>query len=100
MAKTAYTSELIDRIATREQLYQTTVSRVVTATLKEIKKMVAQGYSVQLTNFGTFYKSARKGGRGRNIRTGEPISVAPYALPAFRAGTSFKKALRKGKKKK
>jgi DNA-binding protein HU-beta len=100
MPKTAYTSELIDRIATREQLYQRTVSRVVAATLKEIKKMVAQGYHVQLTNFGTFYKSSRKGGRGRNIRTGEPLDVAPYALPSFRAGTAFKKALRKGKKKK
>jgi len=62
--------------------------------------MVAQGYNVQLTDFGTFYKSSRKGGRGRNIRTGEAITVAPYALPSFRAGTAFKKALRKGKKTK
>ena len=62
--------------------------------LKEIKKSLENGSTIELRGFGTFEPRLRKGReKAHNPKTGEILSVAPHYVAAFRAGQDLKKAL-------
>ena len=63
----------------------------IEATLDTIKKNVRKG--VQIVDFGSFKVVRRKGRKGRNPRTGAPITIKPKNVVKFSAGKGFKSAV-------
>jgi len=60
--------------------------------IEGIKHGLVKADKVTLIGFGTFYKSKRKAGQGRNPKTGELIKVPAMVLPKFKAGKGLKDA--------
>lgn len=83
-------SELVTRMAERFGGDRATAVAAVDGVLEEIEGSVARGERVTLTGFGTFERRERAPRTGRNPRTGEAIQVAASAVPAFRAGSTFR----------
>ena len=65
--------------------------------LEGIQHQLAQGKEVSFLGFGTFYTRIRKGGKGRNFKTGEPVKYKDVRLAAFRPGALLKQAVRRKK---
>ncbi len=86
--------ELIDVVAEKANVTKKDAEAVVNATIDEIVAAVAKGESVQFTGFGTFEARKREAKEGRNPRTGEVVKIAASTVPAFKAGKSFKEAVK------
>ena len=66
-------------------------SEAVDGLVDIIIRTVNKGEKVNITGFGVFEKRARAARTARNPRTGETVRVKKTNVPAFRAGTTFKK---------
>lgn len=66
----------------------------ISATLAAIQKALKKGDTVTLVGFGTFKVSKRKARKGRNPQTGKEIKIAAKKVPVFKAGKSFKDAIK------
>src|SRR5215470_13101089 len=82
-------AELIDALAVRLG-EKKTASAALDAVLAEVQAAVTKGDKVSITGFGVFEKRVRAARMARNPRTGEAVKVKKTAIPAFRAGASFK----------
>ena len=89
-------AELIDALAARLG-EKKTASAALDAVLAEIQAVVTKGDKVSITGFGVFEKRVRAARMARNPRTGEAVKVKKTAIPAFRAGASFKEMVASGK---
>jgi DNA-binding protein HU-beta len=88
--------DLADAVAEATGAKKAEAARVVEAVLDAIRDGLKRGEKVSIRGFGEF-EAARRGPRkGRNIRTGETIDVAPVTLVKFRPGKSLKDALNGG----
>src|SRR5205809_4280628 len=88
-----YKTRLVRQIAQRTKLSQHVVLVVLNGVAAEIAVSLQRGDTVQVTNFGTFYKRPRPAGRVRDFRTGEPRDVPAGMVAAFRAGALLKRAV-------
>ena len=59
-----------------------------------IVKSLKKGDKVTLTGFGSFERRARNARKARNPQTGDTIKIRAKKVPAFKAGASFKEAVR------
>jgi len=89
-------AELIDALAARLG-EKKTASAALDAVLAEIQAVVTKGDKVSITGFGVFEKRVRAARMARNPRTGEAVKVKKTAIPAFRAGASFKDMVAAGR---
>jgi DNA-binding protein HU-beta len=80
-------AELIAATAERTSMSKADVERMLDAVLEK------GGNEVRLVGFGNFLVSERKGGTGRNPRTGETMEIAATKSPKFRAGKQLKDAV-------
>ncbi len=69
---------------------------MVNETLDVIVGGVVTTGKVAITGFGTFEARDRAARTARNPQTGAPIHVAATRVPAFKAGKSFKDAVKPG----
>jgi DNA-binding protein HU-beta len=87
-------NDLIEKVAAKAELTKAKASEAVDAVFEEItgalKKKDAE---VRLVGFGTFSKSKRKAGMGRNPRTGEEIKIPASTSVRFKAGKALKDAV-------
>jgi integration host factor subunit beta len=87
-------SELIQRIAAQNpHLYQRDIEKIVNIILDRIVDGMAGGDRVELRGFGTFSVRFWEARKGRNPRTGEPVTVARKAFPYFKAGKEMGRRL-------
>jgi len=86
--------ELIDAVASTTGESKATTEKAVNATLDAIVDAVAGGDKVQITGFGTFEPRDRAARTARNPQTGAEIAVPATTVPAFKAGKSFKDAVK------
>jgi len=96
MNKTA----LIKRVSQqhqREHITQHVYNQVLTELLAGIRQELAAGRKVSFLGFGTFYTRIRKASKGRHFKTKKIIDVPQLRIPAFRAGSLLKKAVRRKK---
>jgi len=84
-------NDLINEVAKKTKLSKKDSKNVVDAILGSIRKNVNKG--VQLVGFGTFKIVKRKGRKGRNPRTGEPITIKAKNVVKFVAGKELKSAV-------
>ncbi len=88
--------ELIEAVARNTGESKATAEKLINETLDVIVGAVVTTGKVQITGFGTFEARDRAARTARNPQTGQPIYVAATRVPAFKAGKSFKDAVRPG----
>ncbi|AQS54470.1 MAG: HU family DNA-binding protein [Novibacillus thermophilus] len=86
--------ELIQKIAAKSGLTKKDAESVLNTVLDEISQALKSGEKVQLIGFGTFETRKRSGRVGRNPQTGESIEIPETTVPAFRAGSKLKEAVK------
>ena len=87
-------SELSSQVADQASLSKVQASDVVDAVFSAIADALARDESVAIPGFGTFTTKARAAREGRNPRTGESIAIAASKAPSFKAGKTFRDAMR------
>ncbi len=88
--------ELIEAVARNSGESKATAEKIINETLDVIVGGVVSSGKVQITGFGTFGGRDRAARTARSPQTGEEIAVAATRVPAFKAGKSFKDAVRPG----
>lgn len=86
-------AELIEKLATENELTKAAAGRVLDTLLDTITTTVKKGGSVQLVGFGTFKAVKRAARKGFNPREGKAIKIAASTVPKFVAGAKFKAAV-------
>lgn len=86
-------AQLIEKLSEKTGLTKVQSESVLDAALHIIQKSVAKGDDVKLVGFGTFSKLTRKTRKGRNPKTGAPVTIPGAAVPRFKPGKDFKDLL-------
>lgn len=82
--------DLIDQIATQNDLSKAAAGRVLDTIVESIQTAVKKGDTVQLVGFGSFKSVKRAARTMRNPATGAPVKVPATTVPKFVPGASFK----------
>ena len=86
-------ADLIDSLARRAEMTRQKAEEIVNGFLDDIVAALKNGDKINVSGFGTFSISERKGRTGRNPKTGEAIEIAPSRIAKFKAGKLLKEAL-------
>ena len=86
--------ELVDAIAAKVDCAKKEAEDMVNAFEAIITSTLKKGDKVTLTGFGTFEARKRKARQGVNPQTGAKIQIAATTAPKFKAGKSFKDAIK------
>jgi DNA-binding protein HU-beta len=86
-------ADLIDLIAQRHTVPRPSAEDILNGVLNDIIGALKNGDKVNISGFGTFLVSERKGRIGRNPKTGESIEIAPSRAAKFKPGKSLKDSL-------
>ncbi len=86
-------ADLIESIAKRHALPRPNAEEILNGVLDDIVGALKIGDKVNISGFGTFAVSERKGRIGRNPKTGETIEIAPSRAAKFKAGKILKESL-------
>jgi DNA-binding protein HU-beta len=91
-------AEMLEALRRQTKLRPTHVKRVVDAIFDPqngvISKQVKKGGKVTIAGFGTFDRRSHKARDVNSVFTGRTVKVKARKIPGFRAGVSFKDALR------
>ena len=82
--------DLIEAVAKDLKGSKAAAEKAVAAVIDNISKGLKKDKKVQLVGFGTFDVRKRKARRGRNPRTGEPITIKAGKSVGFKAGQVLK----------
>ena len=86
--------DLVESIYLETKCEKKVVQEVLESMLENIKESLTSGSTIELRGFGTFEPRLRKGRKkARNPKTGEPLSVKPHYVVAFRSGQDLKKSV-------
>ena len=85
-------TDLVKAVAAKTGLKLKDAARAVDALLEAVQEAVAQGEDVRVPGFGTFAVKERAARKGRDLRTGEEITIPATKVVAFRAGKLLKVA--------
>ena len=94
MAATMGKADVVDHVAEKAGLSKKDAAAALDAMVGFVQSSLKRGGKVQLTGFGTFEVSARKARKGKNLQTGETIDIPASKVPSFKAGKSFKDAVK------
>lgn len=86
-------TDLVEAVAVRLDSSKEDALNAVNAVIDEIVYRVTAGEKVTVTGFGTFEAAHREARTANNPRTGEPMQVKAHALPRFKPGATFKRAV-------
>ena len=91
-------AELLEALQRQTKMRPTHVKRVVDAIFDPregvITKQVKKGGKVTIAGFGTFDRRNHKAREVNSVFTGRTVKVKARRIPGFRAGVSFKEAMR------
>jgi len=86
--------ELVTHVSGETGLPKKQVDRVFDTLRDAIHAELEYGESVSLPGVGKFVSVHRAERVGRNVRTGEPITIPAHNAPKFKPAKSLKEALR------
>ncbi|NHM28024.1 HU family DNA-binding protein [Desulfofundulus sp. TPOSR] len=86
-------ADLVKVVADRAGLSQKGAALVLDAFTDAVREAVARGETVRISGFGTFAVRERAARQGRDLRTGEPVTVPARKVVVFRAGKELKRAV-------
>ncbi len=88
-------AELVDAVSSAAETTKKDAESIINIVMQTIIQQVAQGRKVTLVSFGAFGSRSRKARVGRNPKTGEAVAIPAKRIAAFKAGSSFAKAVAK-----
>lgn len=83
-------NQFIAAVASKCGISKKEAEVTVAAFLETVEEQLIAGEKVQLTGFGTFEVRSYNERKGRNPRSGEPMTIAPSRRPVFIAGKTIK----------
>ena len=86
-------ADLIDSLARRNEMPRPKAEEFVNGLFDDLVAALKSGEKVNISGFGTFSVSQRKGRLGRNPKTGATIEIAPSRAAKFKAGKTLKYSL-------
>jgi len=87
-------TELVAAVAAKAELSKKDAEAAVNAVFDSVKDALAEGDKVSLIGFGTFSVKTRAARTGLNPRTKETIEIPESRVPAFKAGSALKDAVK------
>ena len=87
-------TELVAAVAAKAELSKKDAEAAVNAVFDSVKDALAEGDKVSLIGFGTFSVKNRAARTGLNPRTKETIEIPESKVPAFKAGSALKDAVK------
>ena len=87
-------TDLIAAVAAKAELSKKDAEAAVNAVFDSVKDALAEGDKVSLIGFGTFSVKTRAARTGLNPRTKETIEIPESKVPAFKAGSALKDAVK------
>ena len=87
-------TELVAAVAAKAELTKKDAEAAVNAVFDSVKDALAEGDKVSLIGFGTFSVKTRAARTGLNPRTKETIEIPESKVPAFKAGSALKDAVK------
>ncbi|HBQ28117.1 MAG TPA: DNA-binding protein [Desulfotomaculum sp.] len=85
--------ELIREISSKADITQKVAGRVIDAMLEVIQEAAGRGDNVRILGFGAFLVRQRAERQGRNIRTGEAITIPAKKVVVFKPGKNLREAV-------
>ena len=85
-----YKAEFAAAVAEKVNLTTPQAAAVIDAVIETIESTVSGGDKVSFVGFGTFSLKERPERVGRNVRTGETVTIPASKTPVFKAGKGFK----------
>jgi len=90
-------SDLIDALATDQNLPTKTAEAIVATVLEAIAESLVNGDNVEIRGFGSFTVRNYHSYDGRNPKTHEIVKVKPKKLPFFKVGKELREAVDRSK---
>lgn len=90
-------TELIAKVASDLGLPKESVANVVNTTLSEISDHLKNGCDVTIMDFGSFKVQKVKARKGRNIHTGDEVTIPAHKRVKFTAGKKLSESVSKKK---
>lgn len=87
-------TEHVAAVAAKAELSKKDAEAAVNAVFDSVKDALAEGDKVSLIGFGTFSVKTRAARTGLNPRTKETIEIPESKVPAFKAGSALKDAVK------
>ncbi len=87
-------TDLINAVAAKTGLSKKDSDKAVAAFVEAVTESLAKGEKVALLGFGTFDVKTRAARKGINPRTKKEITIAAAKVPAFKAGSALKDAVK------
>ena len=78
-------SDLMDILFKHHGLRRDEADEIVERVFMAMRRALAEGQEVKITNFGVFAVRTRAARPGRNPRTGESVPIPPRQVVTFRA---------------
>jgi len=79
-------AELIEEVARAASLTKRECELIVDTVFDNVTQALCRGDKVELRGFGSFRIRQRNPRKGRNPRTGDPVSVPEKRVPFFKVG--------------
>ena len=86
-------SDISAHVAAETSLSRADATSAVDAVLSAISDALARGEPVSISGFGSFSVEYRPERRGRNLRTGERVTIAASKMPSFTAEKGLRDAV-------
>jgi integration host factor subunit beta len=86
-------ADLVNDVANAAELTKKDAERLVELVFESIIESLNHGEKIELRGFGSFRVRERGARRGRNPKTGEPVSIPAKRVPYFKAGKELKELI-------
>src|ERR1043165_8505539 len=86
-------AELVEDVARAAELTKKDAERLVEIVFESIIETLNQGEKIELRGFGSFRVRERGARRGRNPKTGDPVSIPAKRVPYFKPGKELNNSL-------
>lgn len=88
-------TDLIAAVAEQSGLTKKDAERILNIAIDTVTDSLYKGEKVQLSGFGTFETKERQARIGRDMHSGEAVSIAATRVPTFKASPVLKKIIAK-----
>src|SRR5215218_3035084 len=86
-------AELVEDVAQAAELTKKDAERLVEIVFESIIETLNHGEKIELRGFGSFRVRERGARRGRNPKTGDPVSIPAKRVPYFKPGKELKELI-------
>src|SRR5215813_9983897 len=86
-------ADLVNDVANAAELTKKDAERLVEIVFESIIDSLNHGEKIELRGFGSFRVRERGARRGRNPKTGDPVSIPAKRVPYFKPGKELKELI-------